>query len=139
MDTSLVFLLLSIVIVGILVFIAVNIAANKNHAFDREKYQARLLKIKNGLRRDNPASFSVSIIEADKLLDRAMMEMGFSGNTMGDRLKNSGSHFSQLNSVWYAHKTRNQIAHESDFQVDYNKARHALATYEQALRDLGAI
>ena len=139
MDTSLIFLLLSIIIVGVLVFIAINIATNKNHNFDREKYQARLLKLKNGLSRDNPASFPVSIIEADKLLDRAMMELGVSGNTMGDRLKNSGSRFSQLNSVWYTHKTRNQIAHEPDFQVDYNKARHALATYEQALKDLGAI
>ncbi|MDO5481191.1 MAG: hypothetical protein Q4F60_02505 [Candidatus Saccharibacteria bacterium] len=139
MDTSLIFLLLSILIVGVLVFIAVNISINKNHKFDREKYQTKFLKLENGLSRDNPASFSVSIIEADKLLDRAMMELGISGNTMGDRLKNSGTRFSQLNSVWYAHKTRNQIAHEPDFQVDYNKARHALATYKQALKDLGAI
>ena len=139
MDTSLVFLLLSIIIVGILVFVAISIATNKNHNFDREKYQARFLKLKNGLSRDNPASFSLTIIEADKLLDRALMELGASGNTMGDRLKSSGARFSQLNSVWYVHKTRNQIAHEPDFQVDYNKARHALATYEQALKDLGAI
>ena len=139
MDTSLFFLLLSIAIVGIFVFVAVNISINKNHKFDREKYQAKFLKLENNLRRDNPASFPISIIEADKLLDRAMMELSISGNTMGDRLKNAGSRFSQLNSVWYAHKMRNQIAHEPDFQVDYNKARHALATYKRALKDLGAI
>ena len=60
---------------------------------------------------------------------------------MGDRLKRLGSmnRLTQLNSVWYAHKIRNQIAHEPDFSVDYNRAKHALATYKQALKDIGAI
>jgi len=59
---------------------------------------------------------------------------------MGERLKKIGKdRFSQLNAVWYAHKLRNQIAHEHGFSVDYNQAKHALGTYRQALKDLGAI
>jgi len=44
-----------------------------------------------------------------------------------------------LNAVWYAHKLRNQIAHEHGFKIDYAQAKHALSTYRQALKDLGAI
>jgi hypothetical protein len=59
---------------------------------------------------------------------------------MGDRLKKVGKDkFTQLNSVWHAHKLRNEIAHESDFEPSYAQAQHALETYKQALQDLGAI
>ena len=78
--------------------------------------------------------------EVFKLLDKALCEMGVQGRTMGDRLKKIGKErLTQLNAVWHAHKLRNQIAHESDFHPEYRQAQHALATYRQALKDLGAI
>jgi hypothetical protein len=68
------------------------------------------------------------------------MEMGMPGHSMGERLKKCGREkFSQTNAVWNAHKLRNQIAHESGFKVEYHQAKHALAVYKTALRDLGAI
>jgi hypothetical protein len=83
--------------------------------------------------------YNAAVIEADKLLDKALMEMGTPGKTMGERMKSAQSKFSSNNSVWYAHKIRNQIAHERNFKIDYNKAVHALKAYRQALKDLGAI
>jgi hypothetical protein len=58
---------------------------------------------------------------------------------MGDRLKRVGDRFSNLNAVWRAHKLRNAIAHESDFEISYKQAYNALQVYKQALKDLGAI
>lgn len=141
MDPSLFFLLLAILIVAIFVFVAVNLSSKKRYSFDKEEYQVAWLKIENSLSRDNPASFQTTIISADKLFDKAMHEMGIPGKTMGERLKRLGTmnRLTQLNSVWYAHKIRNQIAHEPNFSVDYNRAKHALATYKQALKDIGAI
>ena len=139
MDMSIFFLLIAIVIVGVFVFVAITISANKNAHFDKEKYQTLWLKIENNLTRENPLSYNAAIIEADKLLDRAMNEVGIPGKTMGDRLKNSKDRFTKLNAVWYVHKIRNQIAHEPNFSVNYTQARHALAAYKQALKDLGAI
>lgn len=139
MPTSTFILLFAILIVGIFVFIAISATGRLTHNFDVEEYQTRFLKIENSLTRENKLSYNVSVIEADKLLDRALMELGVPGKTMGERLKASGHRFSQLNSVWYAHKQRNQIAHEQDFNLDYNQAKHALATFRQALKDLGAI
>ncbi|MDR3297832.1 MAG: hypothetical protein LBT19_00405 [Candidatus Nomurabacteria bacterium] len=140
MDVSLLIFLVAILVVGVLVFIAIAATKKRGPAFDRENYQVDFLKIENNLTREDENSYSMAIVNADKLLDKALCEMGIPGRTMGDRLKKVGKDkFSQLNSVWYAHKLRNQIAHEHDFRPDYDQAKHALSTYRQALRDLGAI
>ena len=136
---SVVLLILAILFIGILVFIAISITGNKVYSFDKEEYQADFLAIENSLRKDNELSFNAAVVEADKLLDKALMEMGLPGKTMGERMKSASNKFSSNNSVWYAHKMRNAIAHERNFKVDYNKAAHALKAYRQALKDLGAI
>ena len=139
MDSSIIFLLIAIAIVGILVFVAISITSKKRYSFDKEEYQTAWLRIENGLDKNNKATYPATIIEADKLLDKALTEMGAPGKTMGERLKKSGGRFSQLNAVWYAHKLRNQIAHEHGFTVEYTQARHALNSFKQALKDLEAI
>ena len=139
MPYSTLILLIAIIIVGVFVFIAISSTGRRSHCFDVEDYQTRFLKIENSLTRENKLSYNAAVIEADKLLDRALMELGVPGKTMGERLKASSNRFSQLNSVWYAHKQRNQIAHEQDFNLEYNQAKHALASFRQALKDLGAI
>ena len=136
---SVFFLLIAILLVGILIFVAIILTGKRTHDFDKEKYQIDFLKIENALTREDASSHSMAVIEGDKLLDRAMMEMGVPGKTMGDRLKKVGTKFSSENSVWYAHKIRNSIAHEHGYRVEYNQAKHALATYRKALKDLGAI
>lgn len=139
MDFSVVVFAIAVVIVGVLIFIAILLTNKKAYSFNKEDYQSDFLLIENKLSKDNPMSYNVVVVEADKLLDKALCEMGVQGKTMGDRLKRSSDKFSQLNSVWYAHKLRNQIAHEHGFKLEYNQAHHALQTYKQALHDLGAI
>lgn len=129
----------AIVIVGVLIFVSISLTSRRSHKFNREKYQSDFLAIENSLEKDNRASYSMALISADKLLDRALFETGVSGKTMGDRLKKTSDKFTELNSVWYAHKLRNRIAHEPGFSIEYSAARHALAVYKQALQDLGAI
>ena len=136
---SVVLLIIAIIFIGILVFIAISITGNKVYEFDKEEYQTDFLVIENSLKRENELSFNAAVIEADKLLDKALMEMGLPGKTMGERMKSVANRFSSNNSIWYAHKMRNQIAHERGFKIDYNKATHALKAYRQALKDLGAI
>lgn len=136
---ELVIFLAAILIVGLLIFVATSLTKKRATNFDKEEYQTDFLRIENKLTKENELSWNAVVTEADKLLDKALCESGAPGKTMGDRLKASGAKFSQLNAVWYAHKLRNQIAHEHNFQLNYNQASHALTTYRQALRDLGAI
>lgn len=139
MDASMLSLLIAVIIAGVLVFIMISFNQKRTHKFDTEEYQYLWLKIENMLDKNNPLSFNAVAIESDKLLDKAICEMGINGKTMGERLKKIGNKFSAINSVWYAHKLRNQIAHEPNFQLKYEQAKNVLKTFKQALKDLGAI
>jgi len=139
MDGGVVTFIIAILIVAVLIFVAILLTGKRGYHFNVEEYQVRFLEIENKLKPDNAASFAITIINADKLLDKAMMEMGIPGKTMGDRLKRAGGRFSNINSVWRVHKLRNAIAHETDLEVSYKQAHNALTIYKQALKDLGAI
>ena len=139
MDGGVITFFIAIIIVAVFVFLAIALTGKRGHRFNVEDYQARFLTIENKLNKDNSASYVLAIINGDKLLDRALNEMGVPGKTMGDRLKRVGGKFTDENAVWRAHKLRNVIAHESDFDVSYRQAANALAIYKQALKDLGAI
>lgn len=139
MDGGVVTFVIAILIVAVLVFLAILLTGKRGHHFNVEAYQAKFLEIENKLRQDNSASYITTIINCDKLLDKAMIEMGVPGKTMGDRLKRIGGRFTNLNAVWRAHKLRNAIAHEPDIEVSYRQALNAVQIYKQALKDLGAI
>lgn len=139
MDGGVVTFIIAVLIVAVFVFIAILLTGKRTYTFNREAYQTKFLAIENKLGKDNSATWSVAIIEGDKLLDKALNEMGTPGKTMGDRLKRSGDKFTNLNAVWRAHKLRNAIAHESGFEISYKQAFNALAIYKQALKDIGAI
>lgn len=139
MEGGVVTFILAILIVAVLVFVAILLTGKRKYTFNKEAYQTKFLAIENKLNKNSPSTFSMVIIEGDKLLDKAMNEMGLPGKTMGEKLKKSGGRFSDLNGVWRAHKLRNAIAHETEFEVSYKQAVNALAIYKQALMDLGAI
>lgn len=139
MDGGVVIFIFAILIVAVFVFVAILLTGKRTHHFNIEAYQSKFLAIENKLKQDNPATFMTTVIEADKLLDKALIEIGISGKTMGDRLKRSSGRFTDLNAVWRAHKLRNALAHESDLEISYKQASNALAIYKQALKDLGAI
>lgn len=134
-----IFLVIAIVAVALFLLVAMVLNGKHAHSFDVEEYQTRWLKIENSLIKDDPRSYAISILEADKLLDRALREMNLPGKTMGERLKRVDNRLSDVNLVWRAHKLRNQIAHEQDFELDYSTTTKALAAFRRALKDLGAI
>jgi hypothetical protein len=88
---------------------------------------------------DSPreADWKVALLEADKLVDDALARAGFPGDTFGDRLTNirPGTLVS-LDGVWWAHRIRNRLAHETDYFLRYTEARQAVGYYEQALTEL---
>lgn len=132
-------LIIAIVAIALFFLVAIVLKGNHGHNFDIEAYQTRWLKIQNGLIKGNANSYAIAVLEADKLLDRALVEMGAPGKTMAERLKRTEGHFSQIGYIWHAHKIRNQVAHADDYTLGYNDASRALAAYKQALKDLGAI
>ena len=139
MDGGVVTFIIAILIVAVLVFVAILLTGKRGYTFNKQVYQTKFLAIENKLNQHNAATFMTTVIEADKLLDKAMIEMGIPGKTMGERLKKCGDRFTHLNAVWRSHKLRNALAHESDLEITYKQAYNALQVYKQALIDLGSI
>jgi len=129
MDSAL--LWLALLIVASAVFFAILITRRKKklskdeEAFVRNQWRM----IGKG---QNPKN---DIIEADKLLDFTLQKYGYSGN-LGEKLKKAEKLFSDKNGIWFAHKMRNKLAHEINYQPSEFEFRSALENFRKALVDL---
>ncbi len=132
-------LLLSAVIIAVVLFVIIRVTGAKSTLVNKHAYQSEWLTIKQDADKDRPESMQMAVIKADKLVDRAMKEFGVSGETMGERLKSRHKDWSNVNSIWSAHKLRNQIAHETNIKLDKTVYDKAMLGFKQALKDLGAI
>src|SRR3989344_6009061 len=85
----------------------------------------------------NESDRKVALIAADTLVEKILALAGYSGENLGDRLKNiEPSDLDSLQDLWEAHKIRNRIAHEADYKLSREDAVRASALYEKALREL---
>lgn len=132
------FLVVILVVGGSILFL-ISYGRKGGSQLDQERYRRSWLTIERQLVRDEESSYHLVILNADKLLDQALKQRGFKGETMGERMKGARSTWTSANNVWTAHKLRNRIAHETDVAIQYDTARRALAAYKQALKDVGAI
>lgn len=139
MDQVVIFFLASVLIIGALLFALIANSRKGAKHMDIERFRTKCLEIEHQLKRNDPVSAQITIINADKLLDEALRCRGVRGETMGERLKSAKTLLSDLDGTWKAHKLRNQIAHESDAKISYEQAAAALRSFRRALKDLGAI
>lgn len=138
MDASIIILFAVVIVLGALLFAAITFGKHGS-SLDVEKYRVKWLTIEQSIVKDQEASYHMAILNADKLVDQALRDRRYPGNTMGDRLKSTRGNLSRRDDLWSAHKLRNRIAHETDVRVNYNQARRALSAFKQTLKDLGAI
>ena len=82
----------------------------------------------------NPSSLRQALIISDKSLDNALREL-YKGETMAERLKDARPRFDpdMYNKIWEAHKLRNAIVHESDFEPPYYVVEKAIFDLKRAL------
>jgi hypothetical protein len=87
----------------------------------------------------NPNDWKLAIIEADIILDEALKQYGYAGNSLGERLRSiSSNQLSTLNEAWEAHKVRNRIAHEgADFVLTRRIAEDTINRYRRVFNELG--
>ena len=97
-------------------------------------------EVMDHLESSNQNEWKLAIIEADKLVDDLLKKAGFPGDTMGERLTNT--HHDQLRTLhylWQAHRLRNKIVHETDFDLSYRDTHEALNYYKATLEELGVL
>lgn len=88
---------------------------------------------------DTNSSMQFAILQADKLLDKALKDSRYKGTTMGERMTAASRAFSKPDAVWSAHKLRNKIAHEHNVNVNRKLTQRALVCFKRGLKDLGAL
>lgn len=139
MDGLLIGLVAAALVIGGLLIVIIQLTSRRAPELDKVLYRKVWHAIEHGMDPKQPDSLQMAIVKADKLLDKAMRDYGVAGRTMGDRLKARRGRWSNEDAVWAAHKLRNQIAHEPQVTVTTQTAKRAMAGFERALKDLGAL
>lgn len=103
----------------------------------QKRFQKKWLELLNLVK--TPEGMSLAVINADKLLDEALRRRHFKGGSMGERLVSAQHNLSDNDRVWYAHKLRNRLVHETDARIKKKDAVRALEGIRQGLKDLGAL
>ena len=78
----------------------------------------------------------MAIVEADSLFDGILKSLVMPGADMGERLRAACYKYPELKKVWGAHRLRNQIVHETTFQLDLYDGKEAMKAYERGLKVL---
>lgn len=94
-------------------------------------------KISKRLDTTREAEYKLALIEVDSLLNDILKKTGYSGETMGEILKQLDSDtLPDIEQLWEAHKTRNNVVHDPDYHLTLDEAKKVMAIYEKTLRDL---
>lgn len=111
-----------------------------NLAFTKRRTIRAWLQIQERLKAGGESNLKMAVIEGDKILDEILKKSGFVGETMADRLKTmTSAQLSNIQQVWEAHKLRNQIVHQPDFEVSRAEAELAISIYGHAFQEMGLI
>ncbi|MEK7564446.1 MAG: hypothetical protein AAB510_02670 [Patescibacteria group bacterium] len=89
----------------------------------------------------SPSDWKLAIIEADAMLEDLLGQLGFKGDTLGDKLKSTDQEkFRNLTSAWEVHTIRNRVAHEGlSYEISQREAKRVIAIYEDIFREYGFI
>jgi len=109
---------------------------------DKQQIVIKWQEIENTFNLGGNSRLKSAIMEADKLVDYTLKAKGVSGNTMGERMKNARNKFGNYddyNNLWFAHKVRNNIAHETMHDLSFAEAKKAMEYFKKALKELGVL
>ena len=102
----------------------------------QERHDARWEKVEQLIASENENDWRQAIIEADVMLDDMLKNMGYPGDTVGERLKAiERSDFETLNDAWEAHKVRNEIAHGGlGYHLERRRVQSAIGMYRNVFK-----
>lgn len=113
----------------------------KSKQQDEVSKNPQWIKTLNYLFSQHGSDWKLAVIEADSMLEGLMTELGFKGETLGEKLKSANQDtFHNLSSAWEVHTIRNKIAHDgASFELSQHEAKRVIALYEQIFRMYGFI
>jgi len=111
--------------------------------FDQKFAESSWDKIEEQLFLGKPSNLKNAVIDADKLVDFCLKQIFPKTESMGERLKKAKSKFvgryDLYDQLWFAHKVRNEIVHNVNFELPTVLAKEILENFRQSLLHLGAL
>ncbi|MBI1975430.1 MAG: hypothetical protein HYS59_00320 [Candidatus Vogelbacteria bacterium] len=101
----------------------------------------RWVEVESHVGSDNSSDWRIAILEADAMLDELLDLLGYSGESLGEKLKivRRGD-FKTLDDAWEAHKVRNILAHEgSAYQLSHRQAKRVIDLYRRVFEEFNYI
>jgi hypothetical protein len=109
-------------------------------AFDTDQFAKHWKNIQDKALTAPPQSLTLAIVAADNLVGDALDGMGLEGEHIADKLqKLNPKEMKTLNSLWRAHRMRNDLVHTTGFEIKESEAKEILNIYESFLKELGAL
>lgn len=137
MNSATIFLILAIAF-GVIMLVSVAALARRSQpSLKKDYFQQRWLELLARVKTSE--GMMLAVIDADKLLDEALIKRGYRGKTMGERMVAAQRALSDNDSVWFSHKLRNRLVHEPSVRLKKREAQKALAGFKKGLQDLGAL
>jgi hypothetical protein len=101
----------------------------KVHAEQAKRWR----KVVEHVESNNQNDWKQAIIEADVMLEQLLTNLGYRGESIGEKLKRATKgDFKTLDQAWEAHKVRNRIAHDgSSFDINQIEAKQVIGLYRQ--------
>lgn len=87
----------------------------------------------------DPNAWRIAILDADSLMEELITQMGFVGDSFGEKLKRMNeSRVSWTDAAWDVHLLRNKLAHEgSRYPLNDREAYRAYKIYENIFHETG--
>ena len=143
-------------IISLILLLGIIYLAIRSHflIFQAEKW-SDILNIKNLSRRrslrgwrqilkrlhsSDQVQWKLAVMEADRILDEILKMAGYKGESMDERLEAMNeAQLSNLEQIKNAHRIRQQISQNPDFQITRDEARGIIKIYSQAFTELQLI
>jgi len=118
-------------------FHSVPVGHTGGHVIAEERINKRWEKVQKFIMSPNMSDWKLAILEADVMLEEMVDQIGYPGESLGEKLKNvERSDFTTVDLAWEAHKIRNALAHEgSDFLLTHREALRVVGLFEKVFKE----
>jgi len=144
-----IFLAISLVLLVLIIFIIVKSRYLQSILFENtdefvkfkphgaSKLVKEWKKINKKLESGLESEYKLAVIEADTMLGEVLTRIGRTEETIEEKIAaTSPGEIKNMGAIEQARNIRNNIVYDPDYKLTLDKAKEALATYEEALKDL---
>ncbi|MDD4607134.1 MAG: hypothetical protein PHS07_02225 [Patescibacteria group bacterium] len=106
------------------------------YSLDKNDIQRQWREIDKKIQSNQMSDLKIAVIEADKLFDQVLQDMHFTGGSFQQRLSLACKKYQFLGKLYAAHRFRNQLVHEANFNINSYQARQAVDQFRSGLKKL---